>query len=1022
MVSKQESRIYYIEKGRLIFVENDLDNPNRIAVSVSSGTTIQVYDESLIGFMSDGKFYSWTLKGFSTKLAKNDAYYIYARLDRTGVDALVVFSINQYNLDGSRANAPEGEENPPSDQYYYVRIGEVTATDGTTNREVTYDSGMLGTTKDVYENAGAAQLNEMFELNKTSDPWYIIVKHYFYDLTIKRSLKLIGSLIWGGKELKGVHTTEDIANQTTPDDEHLATSAYTQQFGDKRYLRKDQDDRTEHSLGIGKDLTVGGSQAVRGDQTVGGNQTVDGTSLVKGLLSLLTGAASPDFIAGLLGTGFELRKDEETGRWRLEIDELVTRVRAIFYELVIQKMKHIGGALVLSPGSMSCVRVEETEDAYRCYFKATDGERSVKQEFEVGDLARSQSFNLKALDGGGVGTSFYWRLVTAVGEDWIELSKTHCAEGSGIPQAGDDIVQMGNLTDSSRQNATILDTTGSDAPSIKQYRGINGYVLNDDMAITIFSSKLNRIRGQFISEVTGKDVDESLKDIQVDLETVKAQSDREFTIWFFEVNPTTENLPASAWTTDAMKREHVEDIYYNREAGLAWRWMATDDGGYYWEDIKDQQTLRALEKASRAQDTADSKRRTFVAQPTDADAYDVGDQWVNVTYPVGETDEEKLVYKNDALVCIQAKPAGVSFNISHWRATTENTTREIKAKMEILEKSITSSVGSDNAARDEAIKKAKEAAEGALIAAGNADGKAGTAILQTQNYISAMSAYFEYDKEGNVVSVKSGGLLLTSDFATMFSEAVDKSGIVKRAEISTMVTKDEKGNLESGVKISADQINMTGTAQFYSKDAADSMAQGKVDALKGLLKGLAYKDKVGLEHMDGTVIDGGKILTSLIKADELQVKSVHAENSDGTTTCHIDGKTGKLTAKNAEFEGKIAATSGTVGGFAIGNGVIGTELGDYTPINDKNYMSLSHSGFSTRREMVDMDTNNMLRGYKDYSNISPGSIICHQEYTGSLFPSSDACAAEFICNKYGLKVSASGIFKTSDGGKTWVEL
>ena len=70
MVSKQESRIYYIEKGRLIFVENDLYNPNRIAVSVSSGTTIQVYDESLIGFMSDGKFYSWTLKGFSTKLAK----------------------------------------------------------------------------------------------------------------------------------------------------------------------------------------------------------------------------------------------------------------------------------------------------------------------------------------------------------------------------------------------------------------------------------------------------------------------------------------------------------------------------------------------------------------------------------------------------------------------------------------------------------------------------------------------------------------------------------------------------------------------------------------------------------------------------------------------------------------------------------------------------------------------------------------------------------------------------------------
>lgn len=850
MVSKQESRIYYIEKGRLIFVENDLDNPNRIAVSVSSGTTIQVYDESLIGFMSDGKFYSWTLKGFSTKLAKNDAYYIYARLDRTGVDALVVFSINQYNLDGSRANAPEGEENPPSEQYYYVRIGEVTATDGTTNREVTYDSGVLGTTKDVYENAGSAQLNEMFQLNKTSDPWYIIVKHYFYDLTIKRSLKLLGTLIWGDKELQGIHTSEDAAADAAPDDQHLATSAYTQQFGDKRYLRKDQADRTEHSLGVGGSLSVGG------DQTVNGNHTVEGSSLIKGLLSLLTGAASTDFLSGFLGAGFELRKDEATGRWRLEVDELMVRVVATFFELVIHKLRHVGGSIVLTPASMQCVRVEEMEKAYRCYFKQTDGERSVVQEFVVGDQALSQSFNLQALDGGGVRTSFYWRLVTAVGEDWIDLSKTDCAEGSGVPQAGDDIVQLGNRSDVTRQNAIILDTTGSDAPSIKQYRGINGYTLSDDMAITVFSSKLNRIRGQFISEATGEDYDqtmaamgETVKAVRADMDAVKEQTDREFTIWFYDVDPTAQNLPASDWTTDALKREHAEDIYYNRTAGHAWRWMATADGSYAWHEITDQESLRALETAAKAQDTADSKRRNFVAQPTNDQAYDIGDTWSNATY--GD------LYDNDTLVCIKAKAAGEAFSITHWRAASTATTAYIQNLGDEIRQVVADNKASGDAATAAAKKAADDAAKAAAnaaTAASNAQSTAdsaksaaanaqstadsakstatanATAIVQNKDAISALAGKFTFDASGNVTNVKQSGVLMSADAASIYTKQETTNALGQRvttaeAKIETSVKKDANGNIESGVKVKAKNIDLEGyttiNGGFKVKDNGD---------------------------------------------------------------------------------------------------------------------------------------------------------------------------------------------------------
>lgn len=652
MVSKQENRTYYIERGRLTFVENDLSSPNRIAVSVSSGTTIQVYDDSLIGFMSDGKFYSWMLKGYSTKLSKNEAHYIYARLSKTSTDALVIFSVNQYKLDGSLANAEEGEENPPSEQYYYVRIGEVTATDGTSKRELTYDSGILGTTKDVYENAGSAQLNEMFSLNKTVTPWYIMVKHAIYDLTIKRAVNLIGSLIWGDKELTGVHSEEDAYADSAPDDRHLATSGYVRQASDKRHLRKDQDDRTEHSLGVGGDLDVDKAARVNKVQ-------------------------SPEFTRGLLGSGFMIDYDEKTGKWRMELDQLTVRQLIYIYEMAIHRMSHVGGSIVLSPASMECIRVEERSDAWRCYFKNSNGNKTIWNEFVPGDLARCQSVNLASdrLDDFGNPTNFYWRLVTAVGDDWIDLSKSDFLDGSGAPEAGDEIVHLGNKTNKRRQGAIVLDSSGPDAPSIKQYRGINSYSL-EGKEITVFSESINKIRGRFISEVTGEDMDATLETWRKQMESVKEQTDRTMMIWFYDHAPSADNLPESEWNDLNTKAEHVEDIFYCRPSGKAYRYMYVEET-YQWKEITDQDTLRALELAGKAQSSADSKIRNFTAQPTDEDAYDVGDVWSNATYPA-----DGSTYKNDMLRCVTAKIAGEPFDIAHWQPVNEATTAKIETFVE----------------------------------------------------------------------------------------------------------------------------------------------------------------------------------------------------------------------------------------------------------------------------------------------------------------------------------------------------
>lgn len=340
---------------------------------------------------------------------------------------------------------------------------------------------------------------------------------------------------------------------------------------------------------------------------------------------------SPDFVSGDLGNGYVLKYDQKTGRSYLEVDDLLVRKVAYFIELIIKQLRHVGGEIILTPASMECTKVEELADVYRCYFKQNDGERSIRQEFVAGDQACRRTFNVQEGTSHNVSNIYYWRLVTAVGDDYIDLSKADCDIGSMEPSAGDEIVQIGNRTDTTRQNAIILSTVGDDAPSIKQYKGINGYTLRNK-EVTILSPTLNKFLGQFISEATGKSYDDMFSDLKADFDIVKDQVDREFTIWFFEYAPTLSNIPAVEWTTDALKALHEQDMFYNRASGLAYRFEKNANGAYSWNSITDQQTVKALEDAAKAQDTADGKRRVFVAQPTNEKAYDIGDLWVNATY------------------------------------------------------------------------------------------------------------------------------------------------------------------------------------------------------------------------------------------------------------------------------------------------------------------------------------------------------------------------------------------------------
>lgn len=189
------------------------------------------------------------------------------------------------------------------------------------------------------------------------------------------------------------------------------------------------------------------------------------------LQKFLKGIELGEFVSGLLGTGGAIQIDQD-GNSHAEFDYLTIRKIATFIELIIQEAKHVGGMLIVSPSGMTISKVEETDTAYRCYFERTDGDRTLQNQFTVGTQARRQTFNLTE-------QAYYWRLVTAVGADYIDLSKTDCDTGSTIPQAGDELVGLGHRTDKTRQAAIIISAFGTDSPSIKYYQGIDSYSLED---------------------------------------------------------------------------------------------------------------------------------------------------------------------------------------------------------------------------------------------------------------------------------------------------------------------------------------------------------------------------------------------------------------------------------------------------------------------------------------------------------------------------------------------------------------
>lgn len=216
------------------------------------------------------------------------------------------------------------------------------------------------------------------------------------------------------------------------------------------------------------------------------------------------------FTSGQFGNGFRTWL-AANGQSYAEFDNLMVRREMIINTLTIAEIKSVGGQILLSLANMYCNAVTDGGSYWKCSFDTSNG--TIANQFAVDDQVICRKFN-------GANIKYYWARVTSVGTDYINISKAD-KDGSGIPAINDEIIQFGNRTNSARQSAIILSAYGSDAPSFKQYAGINSYDLTGK-EVTVISPSGNKFTGDFVIQSSGKNVTTAIS--EVDTKAVNAQT------------------------------------------------------------------------------------------------------------------------------------------------------------------------------------------------------------------------------------------------------------------------------------------------------------------------------------------------------------------------------------------------------------------------------------------------------------------------------------------------------------------
>lgn len=645
-------------------------------------------------------------------------------------------------------------------------------------------------------------------------------------------------------------------DNTLPTDNNLFSAKRSQ----KEFLSKRHRDTAAEEIGFLKGASFGDYKAGESGGNVDGDGNAEFLTVV--IRELLR---STRFVDGMFGEGWQIWIDKLTGLSNLTIDKITVRQTLVAMELLIEKVRSVGGQLVVSAANGKIKTVVRDGDNYRITFEQ-------ENTFVAHDLMRCAVFTGTELRG-------YWVEVSEGDTEGITVPVREF--GGTDPKEGDECVLMGNTENPLRQNLISISATEDGQPRVDVLDGVNAKNFNgslrcrlgnlDGIKDSAFPSNNQPhgnglygdnvyLKGTFIL-MTGEDILTRFEitegKIQSAVEGLRSEVREEES--FFDNTSFTDGM--AGWISGYK----AAILTFGGKWILASNKLLSSSENGNVEVIKTGKVPYVRITNSYIMQKNGDFRTIPDFKELNGDGLRIpGYVYLSFHYKVVEAghlhiefvNADKTGFENFNMFAYDGDlPVGGEKAFNHsglWNGTGDfklSFTGVIQVSLLVFSTDRTDALAYKYATFFDQSEKMIRIAAANFDKDGNV--LEASSIITTAKYNRLISVYFdEYGELRN-----KSGLVTTANFSKLFAEGVGDNGLVKSADLKVYVKRDEFGDLVSGVTIRADQIELEGlvTANGYFKVLTDGSIETRNANISGIVK--ATSGKIG-----GFTIDSGRLV------------------------------------------------------------------------------------------------------------------------------------------------------------------
>ena len=719
---------------------------------------------------------------------------------------------------------------------------------------------------------------------------------------------------------------------TRPTDNNL----YSARRSRKEFLSKNNPDRAKEKIIFDKGIDLGDFEAGEEGGRIDGQGNAELLTLV--VRQLLRSAR---FVDGFGGEGWQLWIDEQALA-NLTVDKLTVRQVITVLELLIEKIRSVGGQIVVSAANGKIKTVEKVDGYYKITFEQ-------ENTFVAHDLMRCQTFTGGALKS-------YWVEVAAVDGNSVLVAEGEFEDS--LPAEADEVVLMGNTEDTLRQNLILISATEDGQPRVDVMDGVSGKTFAGSLRARLGNldgikddwfpadnqphgnglySDNAYLRGTFLL-VTGEDIKTKFEITDGKIESSVSALRQDFAQDRGYLNNPSFDEGLSKWLTE---NETVFLLVGNK-----WIWAnrnvltkkgdgasVTKDNGRVVVRIKNKyisQKNENLRSVPSMETNASGKKEALPV-------------YLSFLYRCASTGTLRVRFENvdktgfesfnsidvEEQISVTAGYKQYTCN-GLWNGTGDfklSFTGDIYLYMLILSTDKIESLTYKYRTLFEQSEKLVRMA--ALNFDQNGNVLASSEIITTSKYNALITERFNDDGSlknvaglvtttdlagvldnyvlGSSLSDTLSGYIQTEAFTGMFAKAVNDDGtFVKTADLSAYVTKDADGNLESGVHVGADHISLEGlvTANQNFKILAD----GSTETVNGKFSGR-------IEATSGSFVGSSGLYQMSIDVDSRKI-TISGPN-DVISDTNMNGRPGATSYEYISL-GNFIWTSGEIDTSAAG--------------------------------------------------------------------------------------------------------